>query len=170
MNDYIQRLSTFETIQNHLKDIPISAEKVPTAILDTNVLLDIFYWKNEESLKAFQTLIDQGYAFLYADETLWEFADVISRERFALDHDAQLALIETILNHFKRAKITTTSPVKCRDRDDQKFLDLTVSYPNSILVTRDKKVLKTRKRFRKLGHEVLLPSDIKKFLSNKNCA
>ena len=90
-----------------------------------------------------------------------EWTIVLAYPRFALDdHARQLALDEfdrliVMTNTDQPAEVTL--PI-CKDRDDQKFLELAATSSAHYLVSKDKALLKLARRVRKLGlFEIITP-------------
>lgn len=125
----------------------------PILILDTNVLLDVFVFSRDPLLNPLRDAVRSGDVTLLATpEVAAEFlqvlkldkvpADAATRERAAMEFAAMATVIDLP---------PKTQPVpKCADRDDQVFLDLAVAVQAPWLLSRDKKVLRLRKRFAKL--------------------
>ena len=51
------------------------------------------------------------------------------------------------------------APIRCKDPDDQKFIDLAVAANATWLVTKDRELLKLARRAAKLGVAVLRPQE-----------
>lgn len=62
------------------------------------------------------------------------------------------------------AKAREAGVSRCRDPDDQKFLDIAQFSQAQLLITRDKLVLKAGKRLKKEGTLVLTPQQAKVWL------
>ena len=128
-------------------------------VLDTNVLLDLVYWKDKDSGLLKQQLDCGELKAVTSINCLEEFADVISRAAFALKADAQIAMLQ---EHVSTALICSRiepAPCRCRDPDDQKFLDLAFSAKAKVLFTKDKLVRKAAKKLARYGIHTLMPSE-----------
>lgn len=167
MNAYIDNLASVQVLRTNLENKPpLTRVPLPALILDTNVLLDMFYWDNTDAHRIAEEL--NHYTCLYAWETLIEYADILSRSQFALTPDDQIKLLKQITDTFAFCAITAHSPVRCKDSDDQKFLDLALSYAPAILISKDKRVLKAGRKMKKLGITALSVTEFVKRLENNS--
>lgn len=111
-------------------------------------MLDIFVFKNEQALQL-QHLIDENQLkFLISAGTLNEFKCVIQRTKFKLSDQE----INSILHAVNKSSVTAESDKHarfiCKDKEDQKFFDLAATFPPSLLISKDKKVLKGKGKMR----------------------
>ena len=125
----------------------------PTLILDTNAVLDVFVFAKDPLLEPLRNAVrEREVDVITVAACATELDHVLKldkvpataevRERAAADFAAFVRVIDM------PAK---TGPVpRCADRDDQVFIDLAVGVGATWLLSRDKKVLKLRKRFAKL--------------------
>ena len=130
-----------------------------SVIFDTNVLLDLFVFNDFRALHLKQALLENKIDALASPKTLEEFADVISRPLFSLETAEQ----EKILAQWKslsRAlddQSLLSAPWRCKDTDDQIFLDLAYTAKPCTLISKDNEVLKFAARAAKEG--VLISAD-----------
>ena len=129
----------------------------PLVIIDTNVWLDILYWHDAQVETLGEKLQSRALTVCVTLETVEELADVISRKQFGLDDLEQRKLVTRVLDQSVLVQTPPASHVKCRDADDQKFLDLAQSVKADYLITKDKLVLKAGKRLKSLGTRTLEP-------------
>lgn len=117
-------------------------------VIDTNVLLDIFVFQDPATVPLREALFSGGFDAVRADITLSEFADVISREKFKLTAGQRDEILEKWQRYSRRLADSDIqkSPWKCKDRDDQIFLDLAYTLRPCHLLSKDLQVLKFRKR------------------------
>jgi putative PIN family toxin of toxin-antitoxin system len=73
---------------------------------------------------------------------------------------AILALAQGFSNHANLIEHRTVSPMRCRDVDDQAFLDLAAHTNAPLLLTLDRDLLKHRKRAKALGLNIVQPFKI----------
>ena len=121
----------------------------PIVILDTNILLDILVFDDQ-----------RAHPLRSAIE---EFVDVISRPQFDLNADQQYE-VSSQWQSWARVLDDSTliaAPWKCKDRDDQVFINLAYSLRPAILISKDKLVLKVAKRA--IKEDVIITSDHNKF-------
>jgi putative PIN family toxin of toxin-antitoxin system len=132
---------------------------MPTVILDTNVLLDLFVFNDFRALHLKQALIEGKIDALVSPKTLEEFADVIARPFFALSQEQQ----EQIRHQWQGlARVIADealmkAPWVCHDPDDQVFLDLAYTNRPCTLISKDNEVLRFNKKA--TNEKVLITAD-----------
>lgn len=135
----------------------VAALDTALVVLDTNVVLDLWYWHDAKAQALQAVLNEKRLIPVVSCACLMELADVVSRAKFALADTAKIALLE---EYGALAQIVS-DPVRCphtvRDPDDQKFLDLAVAVRARWLVTKDKLLLKAARR-EKGGLKALEPA------------
>ena len=130
-----------------------------SVVFDTNVLLDLFVFNDFKALHLKQALLENKIDALASPKTLEEFADVISRPLFSLETAEQ----EKILAQWKSLsrvlddQSLLSAPWRCKDTDDQIFLDLAYTAKPCTLISKDNEVLKFTARAAKEG--VLISAD-----------
>jgi putative PIN family toxin of toxin-antitoxin system len=140
----------------------------PTVILDTNILLDIFVFDDQRAHPLRAALSNQELDALVTEDTLDELIDVISRPQFNLDKQKQAEILLQWRSWSRLVKQSDLqiAPWKCKDRDDQVFINLAFSYKPSSLISKDKLVLKLAKRA--IKEEVIITSDHLQFLVSES--
>jgi putative PIN family toxin of toxin-antitoxin system len=140
----------------------------PTVILDTNILLDILVFDDQRAHPLRTALSNQELDALVTEDTLDELIDVISRPQFSLDKQKQAEILLQWQSWSRLVKQSDLqiAPWKCKDRDDQVFINLAFSFKPSTLISKDKLVLKLAKRA--IKEEVIITSDHLQFLSFEN--
>ena len=117
-------------------------------VLDTNILLDIFVFNDARADDLKQAIVNGSISAIASQQTLLEFADVISRPLFKLNEFTQadvLAQWQSIAQLYDDSNLAS-APWKCEDSDDQIFLDLAYQLRPSILISKDNAVLKIASR------------------------
>jgi putative PIN family toxin of toxin-antitoxin system len=117
-------------------------------ILDTNILLDIFVFKDVRANQLRNAVLNRQIKTYSSQATVAELADVISRPIFSLKEHQQSKIIQewqALSQPIDEARIEG-SPWKCRDSDDQIFLDIAFTLRPSILISKDNEVLKLASR------------------------
>jgi putative PIN family toxin of toxin-antitoxin system len=139
-----------------------------TLILDTNILLDIFVFDDQRAHPLRAALSNQEIDALVTEDTLDEFIDVISRSQFGLDKQKQAEILLQWQSWSRLVKQSDlqVAPWKCKDRDDQVFINLAFSFKPSTLISKDKLVLKLAKRA--IKEEVIITSDHLQFLVSES--
>jgi putative PIN family toxin of toxin-antitoxin system len=127
-------------------------------VLDTNVVLDLFHWGNVDAVPIMAAL-EAGQIECFADErTLDELKRVLTYPQLKQTP-------EMIAERYARySKLVTLVPPgeapklpRCKDRDDQKFLELAARCEANLLVSKDKALLRLRGRTT-LGFQILKPA------------
>jgi predicted nucleic acid-binding protein len=137
----------------------------PVVVLDTNILLDILVFDDERAHPLRAALSNQELDAVATQYTIEEFADVISRPQFSLDLQQQT---DALMQWQSWARVVkdedlVIAPWKCKDRDDQVFINLAFSLKPATLISKDKMVLKIAKRA--IKEQVFITADHDKFLS-----
>lgn len=147
-------------------------EQPLTAVLDTNVVLDLYYWKDAHCEALAQDLAAGRLIAVTSVACLEELADVLSRPHFGLSEGEQLAALQAYAEAARivamnaslnpastPASIECPCPARCRDKDDQKFLDLAYALGADLLFTKDKLVRRAAKKLARFGLRTLSPAD-----------
>lgn len=123
-------------------------------VLDTNVCLDLFVYRDQRWQRLLQSMESREVTCLTREDCRTEWTLVLQYARFALDDQAK----QRALDEFDRLMlmIDTQQPYEitlpvCKDRDDQKFLELAAASGAHYLISKDKALLKLARRTRKLG-------------------
>ncbi|MHB1351904.1 MAG: putative toxin-antitoxin system toxin component, PIN family [Thiobacillus sp.] len=116
-------------------------------VLDTNVVLDLLLF-DDPAARGLRDALDAGrLRCLVSDATFDEWQRVLGYPEFALDgaRQAALAAAYRALADKTDAVCTMTLP-RCSDPDDQKFLVLAAAARAAALVSKDRAVLRLRRR------------------------
>jgi putative PIN family toxin of toxin-antitoxin system len=119
----------------------------PLLVLDTNVVLDLFHF-DDEAARPLRAALEDGHARCgVSTATLAELRQVLTYPHFALDAARQDALFVryAALAELRAAPMETRLP-RCSDPDDQKFLELAAASGAGLLVSKDRALLKLRRR------------------------
>jgi len=134
-------------------------------VLDTNILLDIFVFDDEQAINLKQAIVNGTIPVVASQKTLFEFADVISRPLFKLDEVTQTAILaqwQSIAQQYDDSDLAT-APWRCQDPDDQIFLDLAYQFRPAILISKDNALLHIASRAAQ--EDILITSDYNAFKS-----
>lgn len=144
-----------------MADTDTAASGPREAVLDTNVVLDWLVF-DEMSVRPLARRIEAGLiVWLTTADMLAEFRHVVGR----WSHPRCLPDREQLDRKIERWAMMTTAPqnspagLRCRDSDDQKFLDLVHARPAAWLFTRDRDLLVLRRRAARAGLRLLRPDD-----------
>lgn len=127
-------------------------------VLDTNVWLALWFFR-EPGVDGLREALARGDLIpVRSAATDVELAEVLARPNlFNVATDRQAGLLREWESLAVLVGDITPAPVHCRDPDDQKFLDLALSAGASWLITRDRDLLKLRKKVRAVGLTITLP-------------
>ena len=129
-------------------------------VLDTNVVLDLFHWANVDAVPIMAAL-EAGRIECLADaRTLDELQRVLTYPQLKLTPEM---IAERWARYSALVKVIADGEApplpRCKDRDDQKFLELAARAEADILVSKDKALLKLRGRT-KLAFQIIKPAAI----------
>ena len=123
----------------------VPVRSVPTRlVLDTNTVLALWMF-GDPALTRLRTQIDDANMTLYSRaDALNELRHVLAYRQFALDSAAQATLYARYADRCTLVTATTDSAAlpRCRDGDDQKFLEIARDGSANLLLTRDRALLR----------------------------
>lgn len=123
----------------------MSAAHPPVAVLDTNVVLDCFAFDGPLAKPLADAVRAGELRVITTEECLAELERVLAYPKLKLDDAGRArglerfrALAEVV------PQLVVADVPRCKDRDDQKFLDLAAAERVQYLFSRDARVLATR--------------------------
>lgn len=127
-------------------------------VLDTNVVLDLFHWANTDAVPIMAAL-ESGRIACFADErTLDELQRVLTYPQLKMTPDMMVERYARYSGLIQLVPAGEAPPLpRCKDRDDQKFLELAARCQANYLVSKDKALLRLRGRTT-LGFQILKPA------------
>lgn len=127
-------------------------------VLDTNVVLDLFHWSNVDAQPLMEAL-EAGAIECVADAlTLAELERVLTYPQLKLTPEMIEARWARYRAVVREVPVAEAPPLpRCKDRDDQKFLELAARTGADLLVSKDKALLKLRGRTR-LAFRIVPPA------------
>jgi predicted nucleic acid-binding protein len=133
----------------------------PTAVLDTNVMIDWLVFREQSIVPLVRDIESGRFACLGTAAMRAEFAAVLGRSPLAERcGDLGLALARWDGAVARYAGQVPAHPVlRCRDGDDQPFVDLALAAGARWLISRDKDLLALARSARRLGLTILRPQD-----------
>ncbi len=146
-------------------------DKPPILVLDANVWFDCYFFHDPGVLCLQQALAAGRWRAVRCAATDDELARVGARPGFADPHGRRWlggSLPEALARWQALANCIETlrpAPWICRDPDDQKFLELAVSAPASLLLTKDKALLALARPARAAGLAILPPGQAQSLLA-----
>ena len=127
-------------------------------VLDTNVVLDLFPWGNVDAVPIMAALEGGRIECLADQRTLDELQRVLTYPQLKLTPDMIGERYERYSRLVQLVDAGEAPPLpRCKDRDDQKFLELAARCGADLLVSKDKALLKLRGRT-KLAFQILKPA------------
>lgn len=130
------------------------------AVLDTNVWLDIHFFRDAASQSLAAALESPLWGTARCEQTDAELSIVLQRPAFASDPAERTRLLECLRRWQQRTRLVAVcapAPWRCRDPHDQKFLDLALAAGASVLLTKDKALLAVHRSARRDGLMILTP-------------
>ena len=138
--------------------LPASPPGYGAAVLDTNVLLALWLFRDPVVEPLGSALAAGQLQAFRSSATDAEFAEVLRRpELFSVAPERQAALLAAWQTASKPVDAIQAAPWVCRDPLDQKFLDLAVSARANWLITRDRDLLKLARKARRQGLIIVTP-------------
>ncbi len=116
----------------------------PRVVVDTNVLLSGIFFEKGNEAQVLKLVLEDKAVLLGSLETLEELRETLARPKFHLSPSESLAVFELILGKCEVILHINEAEVKCRDKDDQKFLDCAHTGRADYLVTGDPDLLDMR--------------------------
>ncbi|MDP2056506.1 MAG: putative toxin-antitoxin system toxin component, PIN family, partial [Thiobacillus sp.] len=120
----------------------------PLLVIDTNVVLDLLHFDDASARPLRLALEDGRVRCMVTDATLEEWRRVLAYPEFALDPTQQAALVaryQALAETARTVEVDAGLP-RCSDTDDQKFIELAAAVRAQGLVSKDRAVLKLRRR------------------------
>ena len=131
-------------------------------VLDTNVWLDLLVFDDARA-RPLQAAVAGGHLLpLVTDAMLGELADVLARPfpaRWAFEPAAVLARAAALSRRVCPAAPAAGMVPRCRDPEDQCFIDLAWLWPVRWLVSRDRALLELARPARARALAVVTPQD-----------
>jgi putative PIN family toxin of toxin-antitoxin system len=127
---------------------PSRAEGIPLLVLDTNVVLDLLHFDDAMARPLRHALEDGRVRCVVTQATLEEWRRVLAYPEFGLDAARQAGLLARYqaLSEMVEAAGAPAGLPNCSDPDDQKFLELAAAARVQGLVSKDRALLKLRRR------------------------
>lgn len=132
--------------------IPKSATRI---VLDTNVCLDLFVFRDPRWLRLMQALTDGEVEAVTRADCRMEWHIVLGYTHLGLDEAMQAAVraeFDALIRPFPETSSDDSIKLPlCRDTDDQKFIELAYQSGATMLITKDKALLKLARKTLKVG-------------------
>ena len=125
----------------------------PSLVLDTNVCLDLFIFRDPHCAHLHAALLAGSVAAVTRADCRNEWLRVLDYPNLALDDDAKKQAateFDALISCISPEQQAITLPF-CTDKDDQKFLELARDAKAKCLVTKDKALLKLGRKMARSG-------------------
>ena len=127
---------------------------VPIIILDTNALLDWRVFKDPSSLPLAAAIESGRLRWMASPAMQTEWGHVWPRSAFAR-WQADPAMTTTVYAHAQMVDEPPRGPLRCKDPDDQVFIDLALHVGARWLLSKDAALLKLARRAKPQGLSVM---------------
>jgi predicted nucleic acid-binding protein len=146
--------------QNALAAASVSRDELPPLVLDTNVVLDLLVFRDPACQSLAGALAVNPGRWRATAPMRAEFDDVMARAGFSRWQQQCAAIAARWDALAARAEPATDAPpaMRCRDPDDQMFIDLALQLSPSVLLSRDRALLRLAAAGRRLGVRILTPT------------
>lgn len=137
----------------------LPAPPIRRLVVDTNVVLDLVVFRDASAAPIARALREGRAECLTNAACLAELRTVLGRPQFGLDATAlarALAEYAALAQRAADAQGRAAPLPRCRDPDDQKFLELARDAGADCLVTRDRALLRLRRARHHLGAFLIL--------------
>ncbi|HEY8023521.1 MAG TPA: putative toxin-antitoxin system toxin component, PIN family [Burkholderiaceae bacterium] len=133
-----------------------SGKSPPLLVLDTNVCLDLFFFRDPRWLQLLEALQSGAVRAITRDDCRAEWQIVLTYPQLGLqDDDRQRCMVQfdTLITCVAKPETAIRRPLLpiCSDGDDQKFLELAYDAKVDALITKDKALLKLSRKAAKHG-------------------
>lgn len=133
----------------------------PALVLDTNTVLALWMFR-DPGLEGLRAHIGAGHCRLHSrEDALEELRRVLGRAQFGLAAEARETLFERYRQRLQPMPARRGAPAalpRCRDPDDQKFLEIADEAGAACLLTRDRLLLRlARHRLLRSRFAILTP-------------
>ena len=136
--------------------------KSELAVLDTNICLDLFVFHDALASDLLKAIQDNTLIAITREDCRSEWLRVLDYPKLALDETEKEVSKQAFDRHIRiidpEKRDYRTLPV-CRDKDDQKFMELAYDAHASCLITKDKALLKLAIKNRKNGYFTIITPD-----------
>ena len=140
--------------------IPVPEKAIPRIVIDTNVCLDLFVFKDPRWGALLAALESGAVEAITRSDCRDEYNIVLHYPHLPLDEASRplaAARFDALIKVVAPPESGVRLPV-CTDRDDQKFLELARDAQADVLITKDKALLKLAKRLTRAGmFRVIVP-------------
>lgn len=149
------------TISTETSNRLSGAGQTPRIVLDTNVCLDLFVFRDPRWAALLQAMENRSVEAVTREDCRMEWLVVLNYPHLPLKEDDKPAIraeFDRLINCLPVAAVNTFGLPICSDPDDQKFLELSLQARADVLITKDKALLKlARKTARNKMFAIMTP-------------
>jgi putative PIN family toxin of toxin-antitoxin system len=139
----------------------VTSREPPRFVLDTNVCLDLFVFGDPQCVSLIQAIHARQIELVTREDCYAEWQAVLTYRRLALTDEQRALAVEAFDRwvHMQPPQMCAADIAlpRCRDRDDQKFLELAQQTGAVALLTRDEALLRLARRTKREGLFLILP-------------
>ena len=125
-----------------------SPSEQPLIVIDTNIVLDLFVFDDPGARHLHKSLLTRALQWLATAPMRDELADVLERSLIAQRLQLRGTVAADVLDQFDQHSRLLPQPcmsdLRCRDPDDQMFIDLALAH-RAMLLSKDRQVLRLRR-------------------------
>lgn len=111
------------------------------AVLDTNTLISGLFFRSGNEAQLVDAALERRVKILTSLEILEEVREVLSRQKFQLSPNEAGSAFQLVVSVGEIILAPGKAKARCRDPDDQKFLDCASAGRADFLVTGDRDLL-----------------------------
>jgi uncharacterized protein len=139
----------------------VTSPATPRYVLDTNVCLDVFVFGDPQCASLLRAVRAREIELVTRQDCYAEWQAVLTYPRLALTDERRALAVEAFDRwvHPQPSEVHAADIAlpRCRDRDDQKFLELAQQAGVVALLTRDEALLRLARRTKRDGLFLILP-------------
>lgn len=144
---------------HRIRDRARGGAVAPRLVLDTNVWLDLLVFRDRAVTPLLDALERGAVEAVIAPRMRDELRRVLAYPALALGDDTRSRALEALASlAVPVAEPSARAAPRCRDPDDQMFVDLALDARAHALLSRDDALLRMAARLRREGIEVMTPA------------
>ncbi|WP_232511933.1 putative toxin-antitoxin system toxin component, PIN family [Herbaspirillum sp. meg3] len=127
----------------------VEAGKTRRIVLDTNVCLDLFVFRDPRWAALLQAMENREVHAVTREDCRMEWLVVLNYPHLPVTEDEKPGIraeFDRLISCLPNATVNTFGLPICTDPDDQKFLELSLQAEADVLITKDKALLKLAKK------------------------
>ncbi len=117
----------------------------PRVVLDTNVVVSAIFYEGGNEARVLDQALEGRIQLLASLDLLEEYREIVSRTKFNLSPLEVLGVFTALISLCRILLEPGRARIKCRDPDDQKFLDCAAAGRADFIVTGDPDLLSLKR-------------------------